>query len=624
MKRLFKNSVIVILLFGTAIYLPSCKKETTLPVVITTIVSDITQTTALAGGTVTDDGGDLIAFRGICWSTSPNPTTSSFKTINGSASSSFTSSITGLTADTKYYLRAFATNSAGTGYGNEVTFTTNDIFKASTVPTLTTSPVTAITTKSAVSGGTITSDGGGIITKSGLCWGTTPDPVINGINTNSTNDGSGNGSFESDLYNLAPNTTYYVRAYAVNSAGNAYGDQVSFITNPAAIATLTTTAVSSITSITAVSGGNITTDGGAQVTIRGVCWGTSPDPTINDNGTNDGSGPGNFTSNLTVLNPGTIYFLRSYAINAVGVGYGNEVTFTTPLTYPLIQKANFPGVARSNAVSFSVGTKVYIGLGFNDADFPVRDFWEWDQETDTWTKKADFPGNGRSQAVGFSIGTKGYIGTGQIFGTYNVTNEFWEYDPVKNTWTMKSSLPATAARAYAVGFSIGNKGYIGAGNGGNDFWEWDQETDTWTRKADFPANARIEAIGFSIGNKGYIGTGESIDDNDYFTVYKDFWEWDQATNVWIKRTDFPGIARSEAVGFSIGNKGYIGTGMSGFDIDKDFWEWDQATDSWTKKTDVPGVGRYGAVGVSTRDKGYIGIGIGDGFNNSFWEFDPTL
>ena len=137
MKRLFKNSLIVILLFGTAMYLPSCKKEEnplTPPVVLTSNVSDITQNTALIEGTVTDNGGTDILIIGSCWSTSPNPTISSNKTSNIGGSGSFTSNITGLTASTNYYVRAYATNSSGTSYGNELTFTTNNIvIKASTI-----------------------------------------------------------------------------------------------------------------------------------------------------------------------------------------------------------------------------------------------------------------------------------------------------------------------------------------------------------------------------------------------------------------------------------------------------------------------------------------------------------
>jgi len=130
MKRLFKNSGIVILLIGTTIYLPSCKKEETLPtppVVETTNISDITQTTALIEGTVTDEGRTESMIIGVCWNISPNPTISSYKTNYIAGSGSFTCNISGLTPDTKYYVRAFATNIVGTSYGNEYTFTTKDI-----------------------------------------------------------------------------------------------------------------------------------------------------------------------------------------------------------------------------------------------------------------------------------------------------------------------------------------------------------------------------------------------------------------------------------------------------------------------------------------------------------------
>ena len=124
MKSLYKNSVIVILLFGTAIYLPSCKKEATPPTVTTSNVSDITQTTASAGGAVTDDGGADVTDFGVCWSASPNPTISSTKTSNGKGTGSFTSSITGLVIGTTYHIRAYATNSVGTAYGDDMTFAT--------------------------------------------------------------------------------------------------------------------------------------------------------------------------------------------------------------------------------------------------------------------------------------------------------------------------------------------------------------------------------------------------------------------------------------------------------------------------------------------------------------------
>jgi len=293
------------------------------------------------------------------------------------------------------------------------------------------------------------------------------------------------------------------------------------------------------------------------------------------------------------------------------------------------QKANFGGGVRDGAVGFSIGSKGYIGLG-GDVNGVKNDFWEWDQTTNVWTQKANFVGTARAAAVGFSIGTKGYIGTGYDGITSGgFINDFWEYDPTVNTWTQKANFPGTA-REGATGFSIGNKGYIGTGYDStnvfnNDFWEWDQVSNTWNQKANFPSTGRYGAVSFSIGNKGYIGTGWY----NYSTVYNDFWEWDQATNVWTQKANLGGSARRLSVGFSIGIKGYIGTGDDGNNPNyiyyQDFWEWDQSSNTWTQKINLPDTVRRSAIGFSIGNYGYIGTGgISDaGFLNSYWEYCDT-
>jgi hypothetical protein len=196
---------------------------------------------------------------------------------------------------------------------------------APVLPTVTTTSVSAITGSTATSGGEVTSDGGGTITARGVCWSTSANPTT----ANSlTSDGTGTGSFSSAISGLSPLTTYYVRAYATNAAGTSYGNQVSF-TTAAALPTLTTTAVSSITLSTGSSGGNITSNGGAAVTARGVCWSVYPNPTIADPKTTDGSGSGSFTSSITGLPHLTTLYVRAWATNSAGTAYGNEVTFTT-------------------------------------------------------------------------------------------------------------------------------------------------------------------------------------------------------------------------------------------------------------------------------------------------------
>jgi uncharacterized protein (TIGR02145 family) len=320
MNHFSKIHSIVIVLIGSALCLTSCKKPT-LPVVSTAGVSGITQTIATAGGNVTDDGGEEVTTRGTCWGTSQNPTTNSGKTSDGKGTGNFTSNITGLTPGTNYYVRAYAINSVGTAYGNEVSFSTNPVILA----TLTTAAVTSVTASTAISGGNITIDGGGEITARGICWGTTPNPTVS---QNKTTDGSGTGTFVSNLTGLLPATTYYVRSYATNIAGTAYGDEINFKTNPD-LPVLTTTSVSSITAFSAQSGGNITSDNGATVTARGVCWNTNPNPTTNDPKTSNGTGTGTFGSDLNNLQPNTSYYVRAYATNSVGTSYGNQQNFAT-------------------------------------------------------------------------------------------------------------------------------------------------------------------------------------------------------------------------------------------------------------------------------------------------------
>ena len=124
MNRLIGVSGIVSFGIGLTILCFSCKKGPTLPSLATTSVSEITQTTATSGGNVTDDGGENLTARGVCWSTSTGPTSADNIINSGSGISVFISSLTGLSPGTLYYVRAYATNSAGTAYGNQRSFFT--------------------------------------------------------------------------------------------------------------------------------------------------------------------------------------------------------------------------------------------------------------------------------------------------------------------------------------------------------------------------------------------------------------------------------------------------------------------------------------------------------------------
>jgi pectinesterase len=142
----------------------------------------------------------------------------------------------------------------------------------------------------------------------------------------------GGGPFFSSLTGLIPGTTYQVRAYATNSAGTNYGNEVPFTTlTSLVVPSATTSSVSSILVKTAAGGGNVTAWGGASITARGVCWNTKGAPTIADSKTVDGNSLGSFASGLMGLSASTTYFVRAYATTSVGTGYGAEISFSTQM-----------------------------------------------------------------------------------------------------------------------------------------------------------------------------------------------------------------------------------------------------------------------------------------------------
>jgi len=296
------------------------------PEVTTAAITNITLNSAQCGGVVTSSGNGTVASRGVCWSTNPDPTLQNCLgyTSDGGGTGAFTSNITGLSQGLTYYVKAYAINETGTGYGTQKSFITNNI----NTPTVTTANVTNITVNSAQSGGEVTGDGNGTITARGVCWSTNPDPTLEN-NMGFTNDGTGLGSFTSEITGLTEGTTYYVKAYSTNEAGAGYGSAKSFKTIDITLPIVTTATVVNITSTSAQSGGEVTNDGNSAVTARGVCWGTSPGPTLTDSHTQDGDGTGQFTSYLAGLTPNTSYYVRSYATNSLGTAYGNEIDFTT-------------------------------------------------------------------------------------------------------------------------------------------------------------------------------------------------------------------------------------------------------------------------------------------------------
>lgn len=329
---------------GGVLFLNGCKPDPVAPTLTTTAASSITINSASTGGNITSNGGADITARGVCWALTTQPLVSGSHTSDSQGDGSFISNLTGLTPGTKYYVRAYAENKAGTSYGNEVSFMTTSL----AVPVLTTIEATGITSNSAVSGGNITSDGGASVSSRGVCWAVSANPTIDDSNTA---NGTGTGSFVSNLNGLLPGTTYYARAYATNGVGTAYGNDITFTTTQVA-PTLTTTPATNITYNSAVSGGNITSTGGAPIDDKGVCWSITTGPVATGSHASSGAGSGTYTSNITGLNPGITYYIRAYAKNSAGTSYGNQLNFTTnSVTAPTLTTNSVSGITMTSAVS---------------------------------------------------------------------------------------------------------------------------------------------------------------------------------------------------------------------------------------------------------------------------------
>jgi uncharacterized protein (TIGR02145 family) len=301
-----------------------CLCSSGLPPSVNTYGGNMTETTISVEYEVVNDGGFPVTARGVCWNTSGSPTLSGSYTSDGTGTGSYLSTITGLTPNTTYYIRAYAVNMAGTAYANEITVQTSI---SPEPPDVSTTTIVEITPVSAKSGGNISNSGGSDVIARGICWNTGGSPDIE--SDAFTTDGAGTGTFTSEMAGLAAGTSYFVRAYATNSGGTAYGNELNFLPLDSQLAEVTTAGITGITYCAANAGGEVVTGNGADVSARGVCWNSSGNPTITDFHTTDGSGTGAFTSEITGLSGNSTYYVRAYATNGVGTSYGTEQAFTT-------------------------------------------------------------------------------------------------------------------------------------------------------------------------------------------------------------------------------------------------------------------------------------------------------
>jgi hypothetical protein len=314
-----------------------------------------------------------------------------------------------------------------------------------------------------------------------------------------------------------------------------------------------------------------------------------------------------------------------------------------------VRRGQFDGAARTGAVSFVINDTAYVGTGYNK-DAPnetnkvlngyLKDFWKFNIPADVngnyyWTQVTAFPGEYRAQAVGFNIGNKGYVGTGVKSDGTNFLKDFWEFDG--KVWTSRADFP-NSARVDAVGFGINGKGYITTGYDGTgtlkDIAQFDPTGNTWTTTGipTLGGDKRRGAIALVYNNKAYVVTGYSSNSatTDMFEFDGTNWkEKERIVNVKDDSfdDDYTDIAREFGVGFVIGDFGYIATGDNGSSNVKT-WRYDFKADRWTRRTAYETSSRASrsrAVGFTVKGRGYLGLGQSgsSSFLENFDEFKPN-
>ena len=320
-----------------------------------------------------DDGGDEITEKGFCFSKLKEPTVWDDKISNGKGLGVISGNALNLMPSTVYFAKAYAISSVGVVYGDEIELITA---AKSTIPEkietndgailakLKTELVEGVTQNEATISVTIKEGGGTDIFEKGVCWAESSSPTINGTKQL---EGSGEESFTSIINGLNPSTRYYLRSYAINEKGVAYGNQIiintkSIIVEPAnsdsiSLAIVIGEEVTLITNKGAVSGGVISSDGGSEITEKGICWSQSTAPSVYDSKNNEGVGNSAFKSEINSLLPSTKYFVRAYVITSVGVAYGEEFEFVT-LPPEVIAQTNTENTENSTETSENNSSEV--------------------------------------------------------------------------------------------------------------------------------------------------------------------------------------------------------------------------------------------------------------------------
>ena len=313
-----------------------------IPLLTVSEAGKLTAYTATLSGTITDEQGYPVTEQGFCWSAESRQPTINGKHISATATDKKFTATVGeedpLLPNTRYYLRAYATNEKGTGYSTAIEFTTRELQMAS----LTKLSISDVTINSVGITAQIVYNEDATINESGFSWsGTEHSPTVeNGTKIEVTPK---DNKLTSNITGLEEGKTYYATAYARTRDGYFYSEPIEFSTEKTAKPAISTPLATDVEETTAIINATITNTGGSNITAKGICWSkTNKEPSISDEANsqflpanNEGYG---ITLKLgektaTKLQKGTKYFVRAYATNKNGINYSATAEFNTAETY---------------------------------------------------------------------------------------------------------------------------------------------------------------------------------------------------------------------------------------------------------------------------------------------------
>lgn len=524
-----------------------------LGIVRTLKVTDRRATTAVGGGKIELYGEGQVVSYGLFKASSKEMTNKdTILSTNPIVADSFLCNISGLSADTRYYVQAFVRNHFGTFVGDVEEFSTGNGKPVIDLAQVLDPTIDIGYTEVTVASGVLAA-GDGALRERGFCWNEEGSPSVE----SSAKVPCGNeiGPFVAQVTGLTPQRTYYFRAYARNDFGTVYSNELAIQTKSQLPSLRTNMPVVNNSLGTVIAGGQILDQGRSPIVAKGVCYSSvDPRPSLTSGTTASLGVSDAFTFELSDLRGETIYYICAYARNNEGVSYGEIMTFTTPQIFngglsPF--KDAIP--LEASSAYFMIGDRFYLLGGDMGANYTNK-LWRYNRANDDWGEGLSYHSALKwPTAVGH--GQSAYVLGGMSLDGV-VSDDFYQYvQSPTNWWYPMPKGPDSASRR--TGIAVENDIYYFGGlkdTAKNDVWEFhiSGASGAWTKKTDLPA-AQYGGIAVRIDNAAFVGLGK----NTAGVCNKTLWKSTDGMMTWSQETENPTIGNGVLVGVSFKGKIYV-------------------------------------------------------------------